>query len=53
MLEILKVLHSDFEFDNHTVTYARGDIRDPHLVVNAKKEYEEMNKFLTSLSHKK
>ena len=27
-------------------------IRDPQLVVNAKKEYEEMNKFLTSLSHK-
>ena len=52
MLDILRELHSEFEFDNHTVTYARGDIRDPELVVNAKKEYEEMNKFLTSLSHK-
>lgn len=52
MLKILKVIHEDFEFDNHTVTYARGDVRDPELVVNARKEYEEMNKFLTNLSHK-
>jgi len=52
MIDILKKLHSDFEFDNHTVTYARGKIRDPKLAVIAKKEYEDMNKMLTSLSYK-
>ena len=52
MIDILRVLHSDFEFDNHTVTYARGSVRDPKQIVDAKKEYEEMNKFLTSLSNK-
>ena len=52
MIDILKRIHSDFEFDNHTVTYARGKIRDPKLAVMARKEYEEMNQMLTSLSYK-
>ncbi|MDC3203598.1 radical SAM protein [Prochlorococcus sp. AH-716-B04] len=52
MIKILKSIYNDFEFDNHTVTYARGQIRDPNLAVKARKEYEDMNKMLTSLIYK-
>ena len=53
MVEILKYINENFEFDNQTVTYARGDIKDPNLKVEAEKEYKEMNDFLNNLERKK
>lgn len=53
IVEILKYLNTHYEFDNHTVTYARGDIKDEALKIEAENEYKEMNKFLSSLERKK
>jgi len=53
IIEILKYLESNFEFDNHTVTYARGEIKDPALKTKAEDAYREMNKFLNDLERKK
>jgi len=53
ILEILTHLNENFEFDNHTVTYARGDIKDENLKSDAKNEYIKMNEFLNNLERKK
>ncbi|MEC7488376.1 MAG: radical SAM protein [Pseudomonadota bacterium] len=53
ILEILKHLDAEFEFDNHTVTYARGEIKDPALKTRAEGAYREMNSFLNGLERKK
>ncbi len=48
IVDILKYLDENFDFDNQTVTYARGDIKDPELKTKAEKEYREMNNFLNN-----
>jgi MoaA/NifB/PqqE/SkfB family radical SAM enzyme len=53
ILTILKYLNENFEFDNHTVTYARGEVRDPSLKTEAANEYRQMNAFLAGLERKK
>ena len=52
-LPTLKYLSDHFEFDNHTVTYVRGDIKDPALRTREAERYREMNAFLGSLERKK
>jgi len=53
IIEILEYLESNFDFDNHTVTYARGEIKDPALKTKAEASYREMNKYLNGLERKK
>lgn len=53
ILPILRHLNKNFEFDNHTVTYARGEIKDPGLKTEAAGRYREMNAFLSGLERKK
>jgi MoaA/NifB/PqqE/SkfB family radical SAM enzyme len=53
ILEILQYIHKNFDFDNHTVTYARGEIKDPKLKTEAEKEYREMNDYLYKIQRKK
>lgn len=53
IVKILSYLNSHFDFDNHTVTYARGEIKDPNLKTEAENEYREMNEYLSKLERKK
>ena len=53
IVEILKYIDDHFDFDNLTVTYARGDIKDPELKTKAEKEYRVMNDFLNKRQRKK
>jgi radical SAM protein with 4Fe4S-binding SPASM domain len=49
LLTTLKYIHQEFQFDNLSVTYARGKIKDPSLKVTSKKNYEEVNKYLEEI----
>lgn len=53
ILDILRHLNLNFEFDNHTVTYVRGDIKDPELKTQEAERYREMNAYLSRLERKK
>lgn len=53
MLSILQHLSQAFAFDNHTVTYVRGDIKDPGLKARHEAEYRKINAFLASLERTK
>jgi radical SAM protein with 4Fe4S-binding SPASM domain len=46
LLEALKTINQDFKFDNMSVTYARGVIKDDSLKNVSKNRYREINKFL-------
>ena len=49
LVDTLKHLSEEFEFDNLSVTYARGQIRDPELKCNSEDNYIKVNEFLESL----
>lgn len=49
LLETMKVLSRDFEFDNLSITYARGHIKDENLKSTSRERYEEVNAFLQEL----
>lgn len=53
IIEILNHINDNFQFDNLTVTYARGDIKDPNLLTYESIKYKEMNELLNSLERKK
>ena len=53
MLDILGYLNENFEFDNHTVTYVRGDIKDPALKTEEANLYREINTYLSTIERKK
>lgn len=53
IVNILKTIKEQFDFDNMTVTYARGSIKDESLKAYGEKEYKEMNKYLSELERKK
>jgi MoaA/NifB/PqqE/SkfB family radical SAM enzyme len=53
IIKILDYINKNFSFDNQTITYVRGDIKDPNLKVKAEKEYREMNQFLENLERQK
>jgi len=46
LLSALKTINKDFKFDNMSVTYARGVIKDNSLKNVSKNRYVEINKFL-------
>jgi radical SAM protein with 4Fe4S-binding SPASM domain len=53
ILGTLKYISENFGFDNVSITYARGVIKDPNLKTNSRKLYEEANDFLESLRRTK
>ena len=48
LLDALKKINEDFSFDNMSVTYARGEIKDESLKNVSKNRYKLINKFLES-----
>lgn len=46
LLDALKVINRDFQFDNMSVTYARGSIKDQNLKKVSESRYKEINRFL-------
>ena len=53
LLDTLRVLSTDFAFDNLSVTYARGHIKDESLKTAARDKYIAINEFLESLERRK
>lgn len=53
LLETLKYLDKEFDFDNMSVTYARGQVPNPELKKVSKVHYIEINKFLESVKRRK
>lgn len=49
ILDTLKALNKDFKFDNLSVTYARGNIRDPKLKEVSFNKYIAMNDYLQGI----
>lgn len=49
----LSHLHAEFEFDNLSVTFARGDIKDPALKKVSAQKYIEINDFLRDLPRRR
>lgn len=53
LLDTLKYLDREFEFDNLSVTLARGQVSDPQLKQVSKERYIEINEFLESTKRRK
>tara|TARA_X000000368_G_C22988462_1_gene693228 strand:+ start:216 stop:1292 length:1077 start_codon:yes stop_codon:yes gene_type:complete len=53
LLGTLKYLEKNFNFDNISVTYARGNIPDENLKTLAKKKYIEINDYVDSIERNK
>lgn len=53
IIDILRYLDENFEFDNHTVTFVRGEIPNPELKSQSAERYREMKAFLGELEGKK
>jgi radical SAM protein with 4Fe4S-binding SPASM domain len=51
--ETLGYLDKNFEFDNLSITYARGDISDESLKQTSRETYEDINQFLESIKRGK
>lgn len=53
LLNTLQYLAENFSFDNLSITYARGDIKDPGLKTQSRERYVEVNAFLDNLERTK
>jgi radical SAM protein with 4Fe4S-binding SPASM domain len=53
LLETLQHIHHEFDFDNISVTYARGDIKDLKLKKSDFKKYLAINDYLENLTRNK
>lgn len=53
LLQTLDTLSQDFQFDNMSVTYARGDPRDPELKKTSDERYLEIHEFLRGIERAK
>ena len=53
LMQTLQYLEGNFNFDNLSITYARGDIKDPSLLASSEEKYTEVNEYLESLERKK
>lgn len=51
--DTFRTLDRDFDFDNLSMTYARGDIKDPSLQRMSEDRYIRINEFLESAQRKK
>tara|TARA_B100000029_G_C17554888_1_gene951363 strand:- start:334 stop:1461 length:1128 start_codon:yes stop_codon:yes gene_type:complete len=53
LLKTLRILDNEFDFDNLSITYARGDVPKPELKHTTEKKYIQINEFLQSRMRKK
>lgn len=53
LIDTLGYLDQNFEFDNLSITFARGDISDESLKKTSREKYEEINRFLEGLKRGK
>ena len=53
LLDALKYLDVNFDFDNLSITYARGDVPEPELKRSSEQKYVEINNFLSQVERKK
>lgn len=53
LLGTLAQLNSEFSFDNLSVTYARGDMKDPSLKQTSREKYIRVNDYLEQLRRTK
>lgn len=53
ILETIKTIKKEFDFDNISVTYARGDIKNQSLKNSSFKKYLEMNDYLKNIKRTK
>ena len=53
LLDTVSYLNNNFNFDNISVTYARGKIPDEKLKSKSKEKYIEINNFLESINRNK
>ncbi len=53
LLDTMVHLHENFEFDNLSVTFARGDIKDPSLKSESEAYYQKVNDYLESIRRTK
>lgn len=53
LLETLKHLDQNFDFDNLSITFARGVIKDPSLKSQSKEAYSRVNEFLEQVRRTK
>jgi len=53
LLDTMVHLHENFEFDNLSVTFARGDIKDPSLKTESEAYYKKVNDYLESIRRTK
>tara|TARA_B100000315_G_scaffold260428_2_gene321730 strand:- start:5513 stop:6598 length:1086 start_codon:yes stop_codon:yes gene_type:complete len=53
LLKTLRFLSNEFDFDNLSITYARGNVPDPKLKRTSEKKYIQINEFLKNRMRKK
>lgn len=53
ILETIKTVHDNFDFDNISITYIRGDMEDCALKKTSFRKYLEANSYLENLARKK
>ncbi|MBB28949.1 MAG: hypothetical protein CME25_08625 [Gemmatimonadetes bacterium] len=49
LLNIVKHIHGNFDFDNISITYARGEIQDPKLKLVSAERYVKINDYLDGI----
>lgn len=53
IMDTVRTLNEEFDFDNISVTYARGDVKAAELKKTAFEKYIELNNYLEGLKRKK
>lgn len=53
ILDTIKTIRQDFDFDNISLTYVRGDIKDSSLKKTYFQKYVEVNSYLEKMKRKK
>ena len=53
ILDTVRHLDKQFDFDNLSITYVRGEIKDPSLKTYSEERYKEVNALLEGLKRKK
>ncbi len=53
LISTIRHLSDEFDFDNISVTYARGNIKDPELQKISQQRYREINAFIDGLEKNK
>ena len=53
IMDIMRHLNNEFSFDNLSITYARGDIKDPSLKTKSEEQYKAVNEYLENIKRTK